>query len=180
MENNRQVCQFSCGAASALATKLTLEKYPADQVVIVNAFLKEEHADNQRFLDDCEKWFAHPIIRLRDEKYGASTHEVWKRKRFIKGRFGAPCSLVLKRELLASIRQPGDLNILGFTSEEEERLQDLKDHFPEEADSFRAPLIERGIDKEHCLSVIKRVGLELPYMYRLGYDNANCIGCPKG
>ena len=176
----RQVCRFSCGAASALATKLTLAEYPPEQVVIVNAFLKEEHPDNQRFLDDCEKWFDHPIIRLRDEKYGASTDEVWRRKRFIKGVHGAPCSLVLKREILASIRQPGDINILGFTSDEEDRLYNLKEHFPDEADSFRAPLIERGIDKEHCLSVIEKVGLKLPEMYRLGYDNANCIGCPKG
>jgi len=177
---NRQVCQFSCGAASALATKLILQEFPPEQVVIVNAYLKEEHPDNQRFLNDCEKWFNHPIVRLKDEKYGASTHEVWRKKRFIKGAHGAPCSLVLKRELLASIRQPGDINILGFTCEEEDRFYDLKEHFPAEADSFRAPLIEQGIDKAHCLSVIQRVGLELPMMYKLGYDNANCIGCPKG
>jgi hypothetical protein len=25
-----------------------------------------------------------------------------------------------------------------------------------------------------------RAGIELPLMYRLGYDNANCIGCVKG
>jgi len=116
----RQVCRFSCGAASALATKLILQEYPPEQVVIVNAFIKEEHPDNQRFLDDCEKWFKHPILRLKDEEFGASTHEVWKRGRFIKGRHGAPCSLKLKRKLLASIQQPGDINILGFTSEEED------------------------------------------------------------
>lgn len=28
--------------------------------------------------------------------------------------------------------------------------------------------------------MILRAGIELPKMYRLGYDNANCIGCPKG
>ena len=177
---NRQVCRFSCGAASALATKLTLQEYPPDQVLIINAFIKEEDKDNRRFLADCEKWFNHPVLVLRDEKYGASTHEVWKQKRFIKGPHGAPCSLELKRKLLKSVAQPGDVNVLGFTCEEEDRLQDLKDHFPEEADSWRAPLIERGIDKAHCLSVIEKVGIELPRMYRLGYDNANCIGCPKG
>ena len=48
----RMVCQFSCGAASAIATKLTLANH-AD-VLIVNAFLEEEHPDNRRFLKDCE------------------------------------------------------------------------------------------------------------------------------
>lgn len=176
----RQICQFSCGAASALATKITLAEYPSDQVLIVNAFLVEEHSDNQRFLADCEKWFNHPIIRLRDEKYGASTDEVWKRKRFIKGPHGAPCSLELKRKLLATIRRPTDIDILGYTCEEEHRLHDLLEHFPDREGLVRCPLIQRGIDKEHCLSVMERVGIELPYMYKLGYDNNNCIGCPKG
>ena len=45
----RMVCQFSCGAASAVATKLILAAYPAEEVVIVNAFIKEEHEDNRRF-----------------------------------------------------------------------------------------------------------------------------------
>lgn len=27
---------------------------------------------------------------------------------------------------------------------------------------------------------IKRAGIELPEMYKLGFNNNNCIGCPKG
>jgi len=68
----RIVCHFSCGAASAVATKLILAEYDPAQVVIFNAFIQEEHADNRRFLADCEKWFKHPVTVLRDEKYGAS------------------------------------------------------------------------------------------------------------
>ena len=177
-QSYRIVCQFSCGAASAVATKLILAGYVPDEVVIVNAFIKEEHEDNRRFFADCEKWFDHPVIVLRDEKFGASTDEVWKRKRFMKGLRGAPCSSVLKRNLLATIAQPGDVNVLGFTREETERFDDLCDRFP--AERFRAPLIERDLGKDDCLAMIERAGIELPMMYRLGYDNANCIGCPKG
>src|SRR6185369_1626302 len=78
---NRIVCHFSCGAASAVATKLILGEYDPSRVVIFNAFLVEEHTDNRRFLADCERWFNHPITVLRDQKYGASVHEVWRRKR---------------------------------------------------------------------------------------------------
>lgn len=28
--------------------------------------------------------------------------------------------------------------------------------------------------------MVQRAGIEIPAMYRLGYDNANCIGCVKG
>ena len=58
---SRIVCRFSCGAASAVATKLILARYPAEQVVIFNAFIAEEHPDNRRFLVDCERWFAHSV-----------------------------------------------------------------------------------------------------------------------
>lgn len=44
---SRIVCQFSCGAASAVATKLALAQY-GDSCVIVNAFLSNEHSDNRR------------------------------------------------------------------------------------------------------------------------------------
>lgn len=174
----RVVCRFSCGAASAVATKLMLAEYPRDQVVIINAFIAQEHPDNRRFLRDCEAWFDHPITILRDEKYGASTYEVWKRKRFMAGQGGAPCSRELKMRLLDAFRLPGDIAILGYTAEEQKRFDRFFDKGADVAP--RAPLIERGLMKADCLAIIDRAGIELPAMYRLGYNNANCIGCVKG
>lgn len=174
----RWVPQFSCGAASAVATKITLNEHDPADVLIVNAFVLEEDSDNRRFLADCERWFEHPITVLRDEKYGASTDEVWRRKQFMKGRDGAPCSSVLKRKLLNAVTRPGDVSVLGFTAEEEDRLQKLQGLFPDE--TFSAPLIDKGLTKSDCLSIVDRAGIVLPLMYRKGYDNANCIGCPKG
>jgi hypothetical protein len=175
---SRMVCQFSCGAASAVATKLILAVCPADQVLIINAYIKREHKDNRRFLADCEKWFGHPIQVVRDEKYNADTHEVWRRKRYMKGLRGAPCSGELKREVLGKSQLPGDVLVLGFTAEETDRFDSICDRFPEE--KFRAPLIERGLGKSDCFAIVDRAGIALPLMYQLGYDNANCIGCPKG
>lgn len=174
----RMVVQFSCGAASAVAAKLTLAAYPTDQVLIVNAFIQEEHPDNRRFAADCEKWFGHPVMVLMDQKFSASTHEVWRRRRFMKGPHGAPCSLHLKRELLASVCEPEDVKVIGFTLDEENRADDLVDSFPTE--KFAFPLIDKRLTKEDCYSIIDRAGLKLPAMYLMGYDNANCIGCVKG
>lgn len=176
---HRIICQFSCGAASAVATKLALAEYGSTHdVQIINAFLANEEADNRRFAQDCEAWFGQPITVLRDEKYGADAHEVFRRKRFMRGPNGAPCSRLLKRDLLNTFSQPGDVMVLGYTAEEVDRLEDFRDRNPDRP--VIAPLIDKGLDKEDCKAMVLRAGIDLPLMYRMGYDNANCIGCVKG
>lgn len=176
---SRIVCQFSCGAASAVATKLALAKYSGtNEIQIVNAFIKEEHEDNRRFLADSESWFNSDVTVLRDEKYGASIDEVFRREQYMKGRHGAPCTKMLKRRLLDKSRREGDVLVFGFTAEEAGRFEDFKDRNP--AIKAEAPLIEKGLGKEDCKAMVQRAGIELPLMYRLNYDNANCKGCVKG
>ena len=170
----RIACHFSAGAASAVATKLALATYGKDRTVIFNAFIKEEHPDNRRFVADCEKWFDHPITVLRDTKYGASVHEIWRRKGFMNSIYGAPCSAELKREVLAAVSLPDDTNVFGFTCEETDRAKKFLDV------GGICPLIDRNLSKADCLAMVERAGIELPIMYRLGFNNANCIGCCKG
>jgi hypothetical protein len=175
---SRVIVQFSCGAASAVAAKLTLAACGHEGVEIVNAFVQEEDADNRRFLADCEKWLDHRITVLRDEKYNASTDEVWRKKRFIKGLRGAPCSKELKREVLNAFAVPDDLYVIGFTAEEQDRYADFLDNNP--GRRAAAPLIDKNLSKSDCLAIVERAGIVIPRMYQLGFDNANCIGCPKG
>lgn len=172
------VCQFSCGAASAVATKLTLAKHKGESVAIVNAFIKEEDDDNRRFLADCEDWFGKRAIVLRDEKYGASVDEVWRRRRYMKGPNGAPCSAQLKRRVLDAFRHPDDTVVFGYDATEADRFEDFQERFPNVR--AEAPLIEAGVTKEDCLAMVQRASIELPLMYRDGFENANCPGCPKG
>jgi hypothetical protein len=174
---SRIVAQFSCGAASAVATKLALAQY-GDGVEIINAFLKNEHPDNRRFLADCERWFGRAVTVLRDEKFGADIIQVFRRKQFMKGPMGAPCSRELKRKLLDDWKQPGDVMVFGYTAEEADRLEDFRDRNPDRP--VLAPLIDAHLTKADCKAMVERAGIELPLMYRLGYDNANCIGCVKG
>ncbi|MGI2905382.1 hypothetical protein [Tolypothrix sp. VBCCA 56010] len=173
--NARRVIQFSCGAASAVAAKLTISKDPS--AVVVNAYVAEEHEDNRRFLHDVERWLGVSIEVLRDEKYGASAYEVFRRAKYTKGMYGAPCSRALKRDLLEAWAKPDDIPVLGFTAEEEDRAERYLD-----ANNGRAefPLIDAGLTKADCLALIERAGIRPPVMYSLGYNNANCIGCVKG
>lgn len=171
----RRVVRFSCGAASAVAAKITLAQYPDAQVV--NAFIAEEHEDNRRFLADVEGWVGQLFTVLRDEKYGASAYEVFRRTRYTKGLYGAPCSRTLKRELLDRWARPSDIPVIGYTSEEQDRADGFLDAH---GGAGEFPLIEAGLDKAACLAMVERAGLVLPLMYRMGYSNANCIGCVKG
>lgn len=173
---SRILCQFSCGAPSAVAAKMTLAQHP--DAIIINAFLAKEHPDNRRFLADCERWFGRSAIVLRDTKYNADPVVVFHRRGWIKSHRGASCSSTLKRGLLRTFEEPGDILVLGYTIEEQDRLDDFRENFPDRP--VTAPLIDAALTKADCKAMVERAGIELPLMYRLGYDNANCIGCVKG
>lgn len=173
----RIVSRFSCGAASAVATKLTLKKYGHDRVEIVYCDPGSEHPDNKRFLADCERWFGKPVIVFKSDKY-ADTWDVWQRERFIASQAGAPCTAALKREPWFAFERPDDILVMGYTAEETDRAAALrKQNFEREIET---PLIEAGLTKADCLAIIERAGIKLPTMYLLGFRNNNCIGCPKG
>jgi hypothetical protein len=172
----RIVCQFSCGAASAVAAKLTLAQHP--DAILVNAYIENECEDNRRFLIDCERWLDRTITVLRDVKYGANIITVFRTVGYIKGPHGAACTSRIKRGLLREFELPGDVLVLGFTAEEQDRYDDWLERWPDRPISV--PLIERGLTKDDCKAMVLRAGIELPKQYRRGYANANCKTCVKG
>lgn len=174
----RLVCWFSCGAASAVATKLALQENDGRLPVVIGyTEVLQEHPDNKRFLADCERWFNHPITVLRNEQYGGDIYEVFLRTRYLVGPTGAACTRLLKKAVRNAFERPGDRQVFGFTAEERQRYEDFLDNNPIDAD---APLIRHGLGKQDCLAVIAQANIEIPAMYRLGYKNNNCIGCVKG
>jgi 3'-phosphoadenosine 5'-phosphosulfate sulfotransferase (PAPS reductase)/FAD synthetase len=173
----RIVCRFSCGAASAVATKLTLAKYGHNRVQITYSDTGSEHSDNKRFLADCERWFGKSVTIIKSEKY-TDTWDVWEKERFIVSRQGAPCTAAMKREPVYPFELPTDIQVLGYTSEEEDRAASMRAQNFERV--IETPLIEARLNKADCLGLIDRAGIELPAMYKLGFQNNNCIGCPKG
>lgn len=175
-EITRTVCWFSCGAASAVATKIALEKY--DNCVVAYQDTGAEHPDNERFLRDCEKWFGQEIIRLKSEKY-QDIWDVFEKTRYLVGVAGARCTSELKRKVAEDfINFFHDREIFGYTAEEANRLDRFKKQNEERI--IVAPLIEEGITKKECFQQLHRSGIQLPVMYRIGYRNNNCIGCVKG
>lgn len=171
----RVVAWFSCGAASAVATKLAIEKY-GDAVEVFYTDTGSEHPDNHRFLADCERWFGRKVTTLKSTKY-ANVWEVFEKQRFLCSPQGAPCTGAMKKEPANGIWNLGDVEIFGYTADERHRLDRWRKDNPERI--IECPLIAGYLDKSDCLGMLDRVGIALPEMYRLGFRNNNCIGCVK-
>lgn len=173
---SRIVCWFSCGAASAVATKLALTEFAGQEVVIVRCIVREEHPDNDRFAADCERWFGQPIVNLTASEYDGSVFNVITKRKYISGIEGAPCTMLLKKKVREDFQQPADRHVFGYCAEEQERYDSFLD--ANNIDCI-VPLIDRGLSHANCLSMLEKAGIELPVMYRLGYQHNNCIGCVK-
>lgn len=178
----RIVCWFSCGAASAVATKMAIEANARSStplpLVVVRCRIAEEHEDNERFAVDCEKWFGVPISVLSSEKFGDSIYTVFEKERYIVGVAGAPCTRALKKRVREAFEQPGDRQVFGYTAEEQGRVDnfiDANNHV-----DLWPILIDAGLMHADCVAMVGRAGIEIPAMYKLGYRNNNCIGCVKG
>lgn len=171
---------FSCGAPSAVAAKLTVEKYGlSHEVRILNNPVSEEGDDNRRFLQDVAEWIGHPVEDVRHPKYpSASAEEVWDRNKAMAFPWGAPCTKFLKKEARQIWEQtnPVEWHVLGFTLEEKKRHERF---VLTERSNVIPVLIEANLTRDACFDIIRDAGIELPEAYRLGYPNANCRGCVK-
>ena len=173
----RLVCWFSCGAASAVATKIALKEWEGESVICYQD-TGAEHPDNKRFLAECQEWFGQEVYVMKSKAY-ESIWEVFEKTRWLVGVSGARCTGEMKRKPAEEFLNFGkDLEVIGYTSEETARVVKFIKNNPER--DIWPILIDRNLSKSDCLGILSTAGIELPTMYKLGYRNNNCIGCVKG
>jgi hypothetical protein len=172
----RIVCWFSAGAASAVATKLTLAEYKNADIAIVRVLVPEEDSDNDRFAADCAAWFNQPILNIKSADW-ESCEELWEARRYMSGPKGAICTGQMKKVPRYAFEEEWKPThqVFGFTSEEVRRIDNLRLEIP----GLLAPLHIAGLTKKDCFAIVQRAGLVLPLRYRQGFTNANCRGCVK-
>jgi hypothetical protein len=179
MENKDIIVWYSHGAASAVAAKITLEKFGnTNNVLIVNNPVVEEDKDNLRFGKDIENWLGVEIISAKNPKFEAcSAEEVWNHRKFMSSPMGAPCTYELKKRARQHFEKqyPNAVHILGFTVDEISRHE----RFCLTEREIYPILINEGLTKQDCMDMLVEAGLVPPRMYALGYPNANCVGCVK-
>ncbi len=177
---SRTIIWFSCGVTSTVAAKITLDlsRNSGIPIEIVYCDTSSEHPDNKRFLSDCENWLDYPITILHSKIYD-DIWDVYEKTKYIAGIKGARCSLEMKKRVRLDFEDvKNDIQVFGFDSSERKRANKFKKNNPEVI--LATPLIKRNISKATCIGIIQEAGIEIPYMYKLGYKNNNCIGCPKG
>lgn len=171
---------FSCGVTSAVACKLAVLKYGAENVRLVYFKIDSAHPDNERFIADCARWYGFKIDVVQG-KY-KDQFEVMSKRRYINGPGGAPCTSELKKKLREKIEKEIDFvhQVFGFEYEKKEINRSIRfeQQHPHTLPVF--PLIEQQLTKAMCADILLKNGIDLPAMYNLGYHNNNCIGCVKG
>tara|TARA_R110002096_G_scaffold232346_1_gene422209 strand:+ start:43 stop:810 length:768 start_codon:yes stop_codon:yes gene_type:complete len=175
--NDRVISWFSCGAASSYATYLAHKKY-GSRLEAVYCRVREEHPDNMQLVKDYQVATGIPIKVIGDKSMNYSIYNVFRKRKFIKGAQGAPCTMILKKDQRKKYQKKGDVQVFGYTVEEQNRVDRFIDSNNEVDTDFI--LVNNEITKKQCLDWFTSTGLKLPRMYELGYSNNNCIGCVKG
>lgn len=172
------IAWWSGGVTSTVATKLALEEFEDVQIYFCET--NQHHEDNIRFIKDCENWYGQKIHILTNMKW-QSVENVLDHG-YINGPTGAHCTKVLKKDVRIAIEKmvAFDAQVFGFEYEPKQikRGQRFVEQYPASKAVF--PLIEAKVNKAMAMQMLVDAGIELPAMYRLGYSNANCVGCVKG
>tara|TARA_R100001443_G_scaffold69311_1_gene77874 strand:+ start:2432 stop:3226 length:795 start_codon:yes stop_codon:yes gene_type:complete len=172
---------WSAGVTSAVATKLAIDEFGKDNIRIMYFYINTAHKDNDRFKEECEKWYDKEIEIWGSEKYG-NQFDVIKKARYVNGPAGAKCSFVLKKQVRQKIEKKIDFKhqVFGFEYNKKEinRAIRFQEQNPHTKPLF--PLIENKMTKEESLYFLEKQNIKRPFMYNLSYHNNNCIGCVKG
>lgn len=175
-----KIAWFSAGITSAVACKLAVDADPAVEMYYID--IASAHQDNARFIADCEQWIGKKVHIVTNTKGYRDQFDVIRRNRYINGPHGARCTLELKKNVRYQLQddlQP-EAQVFGFEYSKAEinRAIRFKEQYPDTNPIF--PLIESKLTKNECAGILAAAGIELPTMYKLGYNNNNCIGCVKG
>lgn len=169
------IIHFSCGATSAIAGAIALKKDPGAELIYTDTMA--EHPDNARFLKDCEDiLFKKRVTVIRTE----NLYDHLARKKVTAFSHGASCTTDLKkiptRKYLGD-RLLDEVQVYGFDVGEMDRIEKFKRNNHEL--KIWLPLLDHGLSKANCLSLLIKLNIKIPAMYELGYAHSNCIGCVK-
>lgn len=172
------IIHFSCGATSAIAGALALRSQPDAEIIYANP--GGEHEDNLRFLKDCEEKLFHKKVTVLANQNYFDLYDFLEFNKVISFISGAPCTAELKKEVIREYlgeKLLTHLHVYGYDTGEIPRIERYKSNNPEI--QLWLPLIDNNLSKANCLAILQKLEIEIPMMYKLGYEHSNCIGCVK-
>lgn len=152
---------WSGGVTSAVACKLAIDIYGANNVDVIMMDTKNEDDDTYRFFEDCERWFGKRISIITALNENETIEDVWIGNRSLNVAHGAICSSTLKRDLRLALEKKNEwrFQVFGFDFSEFKRAKSMKSNYPQTKPIF--PLLMFGYSKEIVLKLYKK--LELKY-----------------
>lgn len=185
--NRDIIAWWSGGITSAVACKKAIDIFGKERVRVIMIDTQNEHPDTYRFKKDCEYWYDLPIeiITGIGEKYG-NIFDVWRKHKSLNTATGAICSTNLKR-LVREKWEKENTNythqVFGFEFDKKEfnRALGMTLNHGKRVKAIY-PLLMFGLDKKDCLEIVNQTNIEVPEMYKLGFQNNNCFstGCVQG
>lgn len=172
------IAWFSCGITSAVACKIALQQYKDVQIFYTDP--GSQDSDSMRFLHDCEKWYGQPINIRRCTEF-TDHFDVIEKKGIIRVSNYYPCTFELKKSVRYTIEEElkqWDGQVWGFDITESHRAKRMREQYPKMIPVF--PLIDNELTKSNCACILRKENIEIPKMYKKGYNNNNCIGCIRG
>lgn len=196
MNNKKIICWWSGGITSAVACKIALDLFKdKNECRVVMIDTGNEDEDTYRFKTDCEKWYEINIEKISAIQKVNLTYvdigleyeniqDVWVKHKSLNVATGAICSTQLKRKVRESWQEENefDYQVFGFEFDKKEFNRALGLHKNHRKAKGIYPLIMMGYDKDECLKIVQKAGIEIPRMYKMGFRNNNCFktGCVQG
>ena len=174
----KHIISISGGVGSYFTLKRVLEKENKADVIAVFCDTLAEDGDLYRFLEDIEIKLGIEIVRLCE---GKTPFECAWEENFLYNSRVASCSKKLKskpfRRWLKEHYSPDECILyLGIDWTETHRTEAIKRNY--QPYQVRFPMCEKPyLDKPEMLDLLRGEGIEIPYMYRLGFSHNNCAGC---
>lgn len=184
------IASLSGGVSSAVAADLAIHRYGRKKVVLWFADTLAEDKDLYRFLDDCMARWGGKLYRYCD---GRTPEQVAEDRRIIPNQKIAPCTHILKiqpftRWLWKMPRPVTVLLGLNWTEQhriDQRRWRHKKNGRWQRPTGYQAkipgvyedfPLLWKPIIHYPFQYVQNEMGIEIPDLYKLGFDHNNCGG----
>jgi len=167
----KHIVAYSGGVASAYVAKIVLEENK--EAIIYFNDTKWEHPDLYRFNSDIEK---HLRCKIYIDSDGRNPEEVFFDQHMLGNNRAPICSRVLKANRLQKFAVAGDIVYFGITEDEIHRAGRIRAVYTPKGIDSRFPLIEQHITKKEIFDYWVNSGIEIPYMYKVGFEHNNCSG----
>ncbi|WP_456272644.1 hypothetical protein [Bacillus sp. AK031] len=178
----KHIVFYSGGIGSWMTANRVIEQHGQENVVLLFTDTLIEDEDLYRFLDETEKDFGIEITRISD---GRTPWQVFKDTRFLGNSKLAKCSHLLKqdtaKEWIESNFKPDECILyLGIDFTEMHRTKSPVRNWMPYVVKF--PMTEKPfVYKADMLAELKKRGIKVPRLYKLGFSHNNCSGmCVRG